>query len=257
MPLVVPSASMRQLLPSADDAPDPDELYGADARPAPAGRPWLLVNMIASVDGATAVDGRSGGLGGAGDHRIFAALRGVPDIILVAAGTVRAENYHPVTLPDHLQERRRARGQDPVPRLAIVTRSLDLDLRGPLFEAGTSTPIVITSPGSDRVRRSEVTAAGADLMLAGTGADLDLAVALSTLGEMGASVVLSEGGPSFNGALVAAGLVDEVCLSVAPALVGGPSARIAHGPDAVGVERLLLRRVLEDEGYLFLRYARA
>jgi 5-amino-6-(5-phosphoribosylamino)uracil reductase len=69
--------------------------------------------------------------------------------------------------------------------------------------------------------------------------------------------VLSEGGPSFNGALVAAGLVDEVSLSVAPALVGGPSARIAHGPDAVGVERLLLRRVLEDEGYLFLRYARA
>jgi riboflavin biosynthesis pyrimidine reductase len=248
---------MRQLLPSADDTPDLDELYGADARPAPAGRPWVLLNMIASVDGATAVDGRSGGLGGDADHQVFAALRAVPDVILVAAGTVRAENYHPVTLPDRHQAERRARGQEPVPQLAIVTRRLDLDLRGPLFAAGARPPIVITSPSADRARRSEATAAGADLVLAGTGDDLDLGVALSTLGEMGASIVLSEGGPSFNGSLVAAGLVDEVCLSVAPALVGGPSARIAHGPDAVGLERLMLRRVLEDEGYLFLRYTRA
>jgi 5-amino-6-(5-phosphoribosylamino)uracil reductase len=247
---------MRQLLPVASDDVDPGDLYPSDARPAPPDRPWLMLNMITSIDGATATSGRSGGLGTPADRAIFMILRSLADIIVVAAGTVRDEHYGPVTLSDQLQERRRDRGQSPLPRLAIVSRRLDIDRHGPLFARGVDPPIVVTSPGADQARRTELTAAGADLVLAGTGPDVDLRAALHTLGEMGASVVLCEGGPTFNGALLAADLIDEVCLTIAPRLVGGESARVAHGVDRSDLDRLALRRVLEDDGALFLRYTR-
>jgi 5-amino-6-(5-phosphoribosylamino)uracil reductase len=71
-------------------------------------------------------------------------------------------------------------------------------------------------------------------------------------------VVLSEGGPTLNGALVAAGVVDEWCASVAPLVAGGTSARAAHGAGPPAPLDLPLRRVLaDDDGYLFLRHARA
>lgn len=91
------------MLPVAADAVDPAIVY-ADL-PAPA-RPGVRLNMIASLDGAATVDGLSGGLGGPADHRVFTALRELADVVLVAAGTVRAERYGPSKVP-----------------LAIVTRS--------------------------------------------------------------------------------------------------------------------------------------
>jgi riboflavin-specific deaminase-like protein len=248
---------MRQLLPVPADDVDPADLYPADARPAASGRPWLMINMITSIDGATATSGRSGGLGGPADRLVFAALRSVADIILVGAGTVRAESYGPVRLAEAQQSRRVDNGQAPVPRLAIVSRNLDLDASGPLFARGVDPPIVITSPGADRVRRTELTDAGVDLVLAGTGDDVDLVAALRTLGELDADVVLGEGGPTLNGALLAAGLIDEVCLTLAPQLVGGESARMLHGPPLDDLAPFALRRMLEDDGFLFLRYTRA
>ncbi len=84
---------MRQLLPTPLDAVDPLTLYPFDHRPRPAGRPWLMVNMVASVDGAIAIDGVSGGLGGDGDSMAFRAIRASCDWIVAAAGTIRAERY--------------------------------------------------------------------------------------------------------------------------------------------------------------------
>lgn len=84
---------MRQLLPFPGDPVDPAALYGDLA---PGGtRPTVRLNMIASVDGATAVAGVSGGLGGAADQALFAVLRSQADVVLVAAGTIRAEHYGP------------------------------------------------------------------------------------------------------------------------------------------------------------------
>jgi riboflavin biosynthesis pyrimidine reductase len=248
---------MRQLLPVAADDVDPGDLYPSDARPPWPDRPWLMLNMVTSVDGATATSGRSGGLGTPADRLVFTVLRSLADIIVVAAGTVRAEHYHPVHLSDERRAQRQQRGQAALPRLAIVSRHLDLDAHGPLFSPGVDPPIVITSPGADRARRTELTAAGADLVLAGTGADVDLRTALRTLGDLGASVVLCEGGPTLNGALLAADLIDEVCLTIAPRLVGGESSRLAHGLERADLERLVLRRALEDDGALFLRYTRS
>ena len=88
---------MRQLFPESIDAIEPLDVYRD--LPVVEGRPAVRLNMISSVDGATAVEGRSGGLGGPADRKVFAALRSLADVVLVAAGTVRAEHYGPGTLP--------------------------------------------------------------------------------------------------------------------------------------------------------------
>jgi riboflavin-specific deaminase-like protein len=240
---------MRELYPNPGDDVDPVERYGADDRSRPGGnRPWVLVNMIATVDGATAVNGRSGGLGGPADKQVFAAIRAVADVILVGAGTVRAESYGtPKTSP----------GKSAPPRLAIVTRSLEIDPGGRVFADAPPElrPFIVTSERSDDDRRAEL-AKVADIVIAGD-EEVDVVEALSALGAHGARVLLCEGGPSLNGHLVAAGALDELCLSLAPLVAGGSSPRLAHGGEPPDVSRLRLDRVLEADDMLFLRYVRA
>jgi 5-amino-6-(5-phosphoribosylamino)uracil reductase len=244
---------MRLVLPDRRDDVDPAELTAAEGRPPHADRPWLLVNMIATVDGATAVDGRSGALGGPGDKQMFSALRGIADVVLVAAGTVRAEHYGPPRASDDQQARRVARGQAPLPRLAICTASADLDPEGEVFSS-TPPPLVYTVDTADADRRAALDARAELVVHPGT--RLDVAAVVADLGQRGARVVLTEGGPSFNGALVAADLVDELCLTVAPLLASGESARIVHGPPPAEPFGFALDRVVEDGGTLFLRYVR-
>jgi riboflavin-specific deaminase-like protein len=218
------------------------------------GRPWLLVNMISSLDGATAVQGVSGSLGGPADRTVFLAIRAVADVILVGAATVRAETYSVPMLSTDRQTEREARGQAPRPRLAIVSRSLDLDLRAALFSDPAHPPFVVTTTDADVERRAAL-AKVAEIIEAGTGS-VDLLSALDQLRSRGVNVVLSEGGPTLNGQLVAAGLVDEMCLSLSPMLVGGSSRRLAEGPIGTEPLRLILDRVVTEDGFLFLRYLR-
>jgi riboflavin-specific deaminase-like protein len=243
---------VRQLLPLPVGDVDPVEAYAVE-RPAPAGRPWLLLDMVTTLDGATAAAGRSGGLSGPGDRRVFHALRAAADVILVGAGTVRAERYGPPRVPDELQEQRVLRGQAPQPRIAIISRRLELDLESDLF-GSTPPPLVVTCPGAPATRRVEV-ADRADLVLAGQGDAVDLGAALATFHELGAAVVVCEGGPRLNGQLVDADLVDEYCLTVAPLVVGGTSTRSVV--DAADVRRgFALAHLLEEGGELFLRAVR-
>jgi riboflavin biosynthesis pyrimidine reductase len=151
---------MRQLYPAVLEDVDPFERYGSDERSKAAGDgPWVLVNMIATVDGATSVEGRSGGLGGPADKVVFGAIRAVADAILVGAGTVRAEQYGPPRTPP---------GRDAPPRLAIVTLSLAIDPSARVF-AGTDAntrPIIVTAARSDASRRAALSEV-ADLGVAG------------------------------------------------------------------------------------------
>jgi riboflavin biosynthesis pyrimidine reductase len=236
---------MRELYPVPADSVDPFERYGTDDRARSDARPWVLVNMIATVDGATAVEGRSGGLGGPADRLVFRAVRAVADVILVGASTVRTEGYGPPKTPP---------GRSAPPRLAIVTRSLDMDLTAPVFVDATNDtrPIIVTTSGSDERRRLQLEDV-AEVVLAGD-ADVDVARALAALAERGARVVLCEGGPSLNGQLVAADAIDELCVTVAPLAAGGSSPRLAHGPAPPLARPLRLDRVLEEDDYLFLRY---
>jgi len=224
---------VRQLLPTFVDPVDPMAVY-ADP-PVAAGRPGVRFNMIASVDGATAVDGVAGGLGGDADRALFALLRRLADVVLVAAGTVRAEGY----------------GPSPVP-IAVVTRSCRLDWDSRFFTAQVARPVVVTvatAPAEARARAAEV----ADVVVAGE-RDVDLARALDALGARGWRAVLCEGGPTLNGQLAAAGLLDELCLTLSPCLVGGDAKRLLAGPLLPGPPTLTLASACEEDGFLFLRF---
>jgi riboflavin biosynthesis pyrimidine reductase len=241
---------VRQLLPFAVDPVDPCDVY-ADL-PSATGRPAVRLNMIASVDGASSVDGLSGALGGPADREVFFAMRSFTDVVLVAAGTVRAEGYGPAELPTESENARRSRGQTPVPAIAVVSRSCNLDWQSAFFTAATVRPMVVTVTGAPDDRRSRA-AQVADVVIAGDH-DVDLARALDAIAERGGRSVLAEGGPSLNAQLAGAGLLDELCLTLSPSLVGGSAKRIVTGPAIDPSSSLALRSVLEDGGYLFLRY---
>jgi riboflavin biosynthesis pyrimidine reductase len=211
---------------------DPSQLAGAYAdvrRARHDGRPWVMVNMIASADGATTVEGVSGGLGGPGDRAVFSVLRALADVVLVGASTVRAEHYGPP----------RRSGQ----KVAVVSRSAELDWTAALFTSGAGIAVL----PEDGVDVPVPTIRG------GRG-DVDLAAVLR---QLEGQVVLAEGGPTLNGQLAAAGLIDELCVTVAPRLLGGGAKRIVVGPPAAEPTTLELAHLLEEDGFLFCRYVRA
>ena len=244
---------MQQIFPEPIDDVDPVSTYRSDERRASEGRPWVICNMISSADGGISVDGTSGGLGGAGDKAVFNALRSIPDVVIVASGTVVAEKYGPAVLSEELQVERRSLGQTSLPRIGVVTGRLSIDPDHGVFAANTN-PLVITTTTSDEGRRSKL-AAVAQLVLAGSG-HVDLADALSQFWEMGARTILLEGGPSLNGAFVDADLVDELCLTIAPFVLGGDSPRIVNRSVNGSLRKFELERTLYDDGYLFQRYLR-
>jgi len=221
--------------------------YLADPRPAHPDRPWYSIGMVSSVDGATAVGGRSSALGGPPDLAAFRALRAVADIVMVGAGTARAEQYRDVRLPDDLKGWRTDRGMATVPRLALVSRSLRIE---PTDELAASRPIVLTGRSADPGLRREV-GGWAEVLTAGED-DVDAAEAARVLHGLGAAVVHAEGGPHLNGSLLAAGVVDEVAVTVAPKLVAGASSRIVVGE--APVRDAVLDRVIVSQGHLLLRY---
>ena len=246
---------MRQLLPSPGPV-DPVSAHATADRTAPPGRPWVLANMVASADGATAVDGVSGDLGGPADKAVFSALRALSDVILVAAGTARAEAYGPPRTGADRRRERAERGQAPYPRLAVVTRSLDLDPASPMFTEAAEPPLVYTVAGAPQDRRAAL-ADRSELVAADDGSGgVDLAEVLADLGRRGVATVLCEGGPSLIGQLVAADLLDELDLTTAPVLVAGKSKRVAVGPAVAPPQALVLAHLWEDEGVLLARYVR-
>lgn len=243
---------MRQLVPRAVERVEVERAYGDIAARRADGRPYVVVNMVASADGAIAVEGRTEALSSEADRFVFHYLRSLADVILVGAQTVRAEDYGPPRITEARQAQRVERGQAAVPRIAIVSGSLDLDWSSRLFRESPTRPIVLTT---DDAPPDRVAAAGevADVLAAGTGR-VDLAAALA---QLEAGVVLCEGGPTLNGVLAAGGLIDELCLTVAPALVGGDVAAGLLGRDRLpALLPVDLVHALEDDGGLFLRYRR-
>lgn len=244
---------MRQLYPVARDDVDPADCYDDPRRRQARERPYVFVNMVASVDGATVVEGVTEQLGSPGDRHIFLLLRSLADAILVGAETVRAEGYGPPVIRSEFADGRAARGQPPMPRVAVVTRSLRLDWSSPLFTDGRSRPFVLAPVDADSQRLSEAGEV-ADVIAAGE-QTLDLDAALRQLRTAGVASLLCEGGPTLNAALLSGGLVDELCLTVSPTLVGrGGGASIVGAAALPEPAGLRLAHVLEEDGFLFLRY---
>ncbi len=185
-------------------------------------RPGLVrSNMIAAVDGAAwGPDHVSGSINDRADWRVFRVLRALADVVVVGAGTARAERYTQLGRPEGLEHLR-----DAPLELALVTRSGDVP--AVLAQAGRP-PFVITGARGEAAALTALPA-GRVIVAASEGADVDLAAGLAALAERGLTRVLNEGGPSLLADLLAAGLVDELCVSTAPLLVGPGPGRIVAG----------------------------
>lgn len=247
---------MRRIYPASAGGAATDrseDLAAAYAYPETAG-PWVRANMVASADGAVTVKGVSGGLSSDGDRRIFGVLRGLADVILVGAGTARTEGYGPARPRGSWRALRQ--GQPPSPPIAVVTRMLDLDLSGDLFTGAPAhaRTIVITTDSAPADRRARA-AENAEVVIAGTDR-ADPAAIISALAARGFTRILTEGGPRLLGQLTTAGMVDELCLSISPMLVGGDACRLVTGALTPEPWRLKLAHVLEEDGSLFCRYTR-
>ncbi|WP_418959666.1 pyrimidine reductase family protein [Streptomyces tritici] len=257
---------MRQLFPVTDmTATEPDrewsldELADAYAYPEEAAGSdgvWLRANMVSSLDGAAQHDGRSQPLSSDTDMRIFGTLRALADVVVVGAETVRQEGYRPARAREAFAARRAAAGQGPAPVIAIVSSSLDLDFSLPLFTAPLVPTLLLTGEAAPAERVAAAERAGARVVTAGEGSRVDPERAKRELAARGLRRQLTEGGPRLLGQFVAAGVLDELCLSVSPTMTAGSAQRIAGGPSVTVPARFSLASVLEEAGFLYTRYGR-
>jgi riboflavin biosynthesis pyrimidine reductase len=222
------------------------DVSDADLRAAyafPGDRPWVRANMVSTLDGAMrGADGSSRSISTPADQRVFALARQDADAILVGAGTIRAEDYRPS-----------------VRTLAIVTARLDLPLSLRMFADRTDAharPIAFTSDASAADAPPGL-ADVIDIVACGEGT-VDLHRVISTLAGRGLGRILCEGGPRLLGDLIAADLLDELLLTLVPALRGGgPGEHIVDIPGGLAPGlRMTPRSVFEEDGTVLLRLGR-
>jgi riboflavin biosynthesis pyrimidine reductase len=216
----------------------------------------LRVNFVSSVDGAAQADGRSAGLQTPGDNRVFGALRDLADVVLVGAGTAVAENYRPARVSEARAAQRQRFGLAPALPIAVTSRTLRLDPAAGLFTPdGAARTLVLTCAAAPADRRAAL-AEVADVVICGD-ETVDPHAVRAELAGRGLTRVLSEGGPTAFGELAAAGVMDELCLSLTPFLVGAGAGRIVEGAPWRRPTDLVLAGALEEDGALFLRYRAA
>jgi len=215
----------------------------------------VRVNFVTSLDGAVEVDGRSRGLSGEADRAVFTLLRRLSDAVMVGAGTVRQEGYGPVRANEAAARWRVGTGRPEHPTLVIVSASLDLDPSARIFTEAPVRPVVLTHDGAPADRRSHL-AAVADVVSCGRSV-VDLSAGLAELNRRGLFQILCEGGPHLFGALLAADLVDDLCLTISPLLVGAGPGRIVEGAGRDEPARLRLAHLVAAEEMLLTRYVRA
>ena len=241
------------LLQSAGGALSDDEilrLYAVADRSVP----WLRVNFVSSIDGAATSDGLSAGLGSAADRRIFDLLRRLCDVVVVGAGTVRAEGYGAMRLKTSDVKWRENNGLPGHPVFAIVSSSLTLDPESRIFTDAPVRPIVVTVKDAPATRVQELSRV-ADVLVAGQ-STVDTAVMRRLLLERGLAQVHSEGGPQLFADMVRDDTVDELCLTVRTVLEGPGAPRIVAGPASDARRAFDVAHVLSAEGTLLFRYVR-
>ena len=233
--------------PADVDALRDAELYAAYAPPRAT---WLRANMVTTLDGsATGADGRSGGINTEPDHVVFEVLRAQSHAVVVGAGTLRDEGYSPISVHSRWRDLRGADGLAPaLPLVAVSNRG-----QVPPRLSGTvdGSVVMVTSaaaPGLSGARRS----LGHDNVIVCGEEAVDPSEAVAALARRGWTRLLTEGGPSWLSTLVAHDLLDELCLTCVPTLVGGKHPRPMSGPDvSVGLD---LHTLIEEDGTLLGRW---
>jgi riboflavin biosynthesis pyrimidine reductase len=213
----------------------------------------VRINMIFSADGAATFGGRVGPLSGEIDQQLLEILRGFADVVLVGAGTARAENYAPVQLTETQRAQRHRAGRTQPPPIAVISRTGALPAT--LVSNPNQPPLLVTCRKPPAPRD-----AGGDqrcgVLVAGE-ASVDVVQAIALLRAHGLSRVLCEGGPTLLDELVNADAVDELCVTVAPKLAAGQPLRQRRRPSQLAVPATLrLAHALNHDDYMFLRYRR-
>ncbi len=250
-------------LPAVELPPELRRLHGGNLG---LGDACVYANFVSTVDGVVAIPSipRSNDLVAAGsraDHFLIGLLRALADVVLVGAGTLRAspqgtwraEKVYPPAA-DGFAELRRMLGRSEAPQVAILTGRGSIDVAHPVLESGA---LLLTSEeGASRLTRRLPSAT--EVVTLGSGPELDPGVAVRELRSRGHAFVLSEAGPHTFGGLLAAGVVDELFLTVSPLLVGdaGPGSRfrLVESADLLPPVRGRLRSARRHEHHLFLRY---
>jgi riboflavin biosynthesis pyrimidine reductase len=243
---------INQLLPAGAADRTNEDLLALYAYPDSS--PCVRFNFIASLDGSATHQGVSAPLGNEGDRRLFGLLRRLCDVILVGAGTVRAEGYAGPLVSAEDARWRAAQGLREHPALAIISGTLGLDPDSELFEQSPVRPILFTTAEADPLRMrllSEV----ADVVVVGEDR-ADARACAAWLHSSGLGRILCEGGPGIFGGFIADDAVDELCLSVSPLLTGGEGTRISAGVDSPALRTMTLASLLESDSALFGRWVR-
>lgn len=240
-------------LPASPDALSDDELIALYSAGERSGR-HVRANFVASVDGSATVDGLSGKLGAPADKRVFDLLRRLCDVVVVGAGTVRAEGYGAMALDADAVAWRVANGRSEHPRFAIVSASLNLDPKGDLFAGAPVRPLILTSRAADASRRAEL-AQVAEVVDCGE-VLVSAARIVNELVHRELPIILCEGGPMLLGTFIEEDALDDLCLTVSPTLEGGAGPRIASGGYRGGVRPMHLEHVLLSGSMMLTRYTR-
>jgi riboflavin-specific deaminase-like protein len=253
MSVSAPQVPLRRLLPEPGTVTAIEALECLALADLATDRPYVVLNMVATADGAAAVAQRTAPISNSADRQLFHELRAHVDAVLVGAGTVRIERYGRLVRDPRRRERRTARGLAPDPLAIVASRRLALPSDLPLLADPHSRVLVLTTSTAEL----DGCAAQVSYLRSAPGEELDLGTMLTRLrAEYGIRSVLCEGGPTLNASLVPAGLIDELFLALAPALAGSAGALSILGraplTEPVALDLIWL---LESQGQLFARYA--
>lgn len=228
-----------------------EDLLAAYAPPAGT---FVRFNFVSTIDGAATHDGVSGAIGGDADKRAFALMRRWADVVLIGAGTIRAEGYGGELLDAAAQQWRITRGMAAHPAVAVVSASLDLDPASEFFTRAPVRPILLTTRAAADDPANARLGELADVVPLGE--EVQPAAIVGHLAGRGLDTIHSEGGPHLLGSFIAADAVDSLCLTLSPVLAGSDATRIAAGP-AGDLRPMRLQHVLHEDGELLLEYRRA
>ncbi len=244
---------MRQLLPSFSADVDLPSVYAY-----PDGEePWVRANFVSTLDGSvTGPDGSSASINTPADKQVFSLLRALADVVIVGAGTARAEGYRPPTTPSVWRAVRSALGLSGPPALAVATRSGDLPpLLADTRSGGGDVLLLTCSQTPDEAVERAVRTLGPDRVIVCGDDRVDLDAASTELARRGLRRMLCEGGPHLMHDLAASGALDELCLTLVPRVLGGAHPRLVAG-DELDLD-LVPYTLLEAEGALLGRWVRA
>ena len=188
--------------------------------PPPDDRPYVLINMVMSADGKVVVEGTEQGIGSKVDQRLMRELRVNADVVLNGANTLRASGSSSRVGDPVLEHLRIERGKPRLPVAATITATGDLPLERIFFTARDFDAVVYASAETPAAKRKAIEATGRPVVSLPKRAPVK-AMLRHMRRDLGADVLLCEGGPTINAQLFEQGLVDEYFVSSGPVIVSG------------------------------------